>query len=106
MKTLWLRAALQLALILGIAAVSGYHLPDFRDSNWQTVLFLTPWGLVANNLEPNSAIATFYGDKSPGQLGLGPSQAALLGVLWAMGLVNFVLFIFALKTVPARKGGA
>ena len=103
MKSLLYRTVVQLALILGIAAVSAYRLPDFHDSNWQTVLFLTPFGLIANHLDSSSAIATFYSDKSPGQLGLGPSQTALLAVMWIMAVVNFVFFMLALsKRKPAE----
>lgn len=57
---------LQMFLILGLSLASGYSLPDFSDSNWDTVLFLSPYGIVSNFFY-ETTLKSFYFDLSRGQ---------------------------------------
>lgn len=83
--------AVTLVLIAAIGLVSGYAIPDFTDANWETVLFLTPSGIVQNHVQW-SILRDFYDSVSPGQIALSPSKAAVLAVLW-LGLVANLFFL-------------
>ncbi len=83
---------IELALLSGIAALSGYRVPEFTDANWDTVLFLAPSGIVMNHLDSGSVIRTFYNDPSPGQTPLAPLTAAGMALLWAGLALNLGVF--------------
>lgn len=74
---------IQLALIIALAGASAYRLPDLQNSNWQTVLFLTPLGIIQNHLDTRSVIRTFYSEVSAGQLALSPTSIALMVAIYA-----------------------
>lgn len=78
--------AVQLLLLGLLALVSGYRIPDFNDSNWLTVMFLTPSGIVTNHLDSESVIRSFYGEISSGQVTLNFSQIAFMTLIY-VGLV-------------------
>lgn len=84
--------ALTLILIAVIGLVSGYAMPDFGDADWETVLFLTPSGLVQNHVQW-SILRDFYDDVSPGQIALSATAAAILAGLWLALAAN--LFFLA-----------
>lgn len=91
--------AVTLVLIAAIGVVSGYEIPDFTDANWETVLFLTPSGIVQNHVQW-SILRDFYDSVSPGQIPLSPMRAAALAVLW-LGLVANLVFLAGKWRRPA-----
>lgn len=113
MHPLVLAAIIQAVFILGLSAASGFTI-DFSDSDWNTALFLTPYGIL-HNLLTDSTLASFYGELNRGQTlsGLGPwwtyayvfaqSCALELPVYCAFGLCRpwwrGVLFVFMMNSV-------
>ena len=67
--------AVQLGLVITISAISKYQIPDFKDVNWDIVLFLTPYGIINNFInKENTVMWSFYSDISPGQIQLSTLQ--------------------------------
>lgn len=58
----------QCFLLTVMAVISGYGLPNLAETNWQTVLFLTPWGLIQNFLSTSPVMRSFYFETSAGQI--------------------------------------
>ncbi len=80
---------MQLFLLGALARISNYQIPTFDDSNWSTVLFLTPLGILTNELFP-SAITSFYRDLINGSLDILNLQmsAVWMTLIWAGLLMN------------------
>lgn len=87
---------LQLVLISTLGLISGYPMPRFEDASWETVLFLTPSGIVANHLQW-SILREFYNDPSPGQIDLSGGQLAIMGILWLVLAANFTRLMRRLR---------
>lgn len=61
---LWIQAS----LILALSVILKYQPPDFKDTNWDIALFLTPQGIINNYLKKDQTVMwSFYSDISPGQ---------------------------------------
>lgn len=59
---------LQLFFISILAYLSSYQIPDLSQANWDTVLFLTPSGIITNHINPAYfVLKSFYSDISSGQ---------------------------------------
>lgn len=76
-------------LLLGLLSLaSGYTLPNLADSDWSTVLFLTPFGILSNFAFP-SAITSFYGEIASGHFSFAQGKwAAPIAYLAVLG--NFL----------------
>ncbi|MBX3017083.1 MAG: hypothetical protein KF767_04285 [Bdellovibrionaceae bacterium] len=86
--TLKLRIVYQVCLLALIAAASGLVSPDFTQSSWDIVLFLTPVGLLKNFLAASPVLRSFYFDLSPGQTPLTLAQTVFLSVLYPLLALN------------------
>ncbi len=80
-------ALIQFALILGLSFASGYVI-QFPDSNWDTTLFLTPFG-IAHNFLMGTTLSAFYTEPSRGQTPLN----LLMGLCYAAIAVHGLLLI-------------
>jgi hypothetical protein len=67
-KTLALFALIHLSALALLSYFSSYQIPGFNDADWTTVLFLTPLGIVINFVQGRSALLSFYGDPSQGNV--------------------------------------
>lgn len=89
LSRLHLRVTLQLLLLVLLAALSAYPAPDFTDTNWDIVLFLTPIGILKNLIAANPALRSFYFDISSGQVPMGLPQGVavffIVSLLFANG---------------------
>lgn len=79
----------QLVAILGLAYVSGYRVPDLEGASWDTVLFLTPFGIIKNFLAESPVMKSFYSDVSAGQIVFMPLQIIFVNVLILFSFFNF-----------------
>jgi hypothetical protein len=85
---------LQLVLITALALASGYPWPDLSQANWDTVLFLTPYGILTNHLDPAQiALKSFYSDISPGQTKLSASATIWMATIYVLMVVNAIWFV-------------
>lgn len=84
----------QLVLLIGLSAISGFKIPNFKDANWDTVLFLTPIGILKNFTADNPVLRSFYLDISAGQTEFAPWQWAAVSVVY---LVSALAGIFYLR---------
>lgn len=82
-----------------MAAVARYHLPEFADSSWDTVLFLTPYGIARNFISPG-AITSFYGEISPGNAMLDTLRLATVGMLYLAAGINSLFLLLRLRDKP------
>jgi len=84
----------QAVFILGLSWASGYAI-EFPDSNWDTTLFLTPYGILHNFLT-DSTLAQFYSELSRGQgfSGSGPwwSYAYIFAQSCALEMPVYLVF--------------
>lgn len=86
--------SIQIILILSLSVVANYNVPDLNEANWDTVLFLTPIGIVKNLFKKHETVMwSFYGDISPGQTPLSSSQMVLL-ILIYFGMALNVGYFF------------
>lgn len=91
MKTPRLFFLLQLALLLTLSLLSGFKFPEFKDTNWDTTLFLTPIGIIKNFTADNGALRSFYADISAGQVQFETWQwAAIFGVYLASAFAGAI----------------
>jgi hypothetical protein len=68
--------------------MSGYQIPDLKDSSWQTAMFLTPYGILDNfNHKDHSVLWTFYFDATAGQ-----TQLSTFSILSMLTVYLFLLF--------------
>lgn len=92
---------IQLFFIALLAQLSSYRIPDLSQANWDTVLFLTPSGIIINHMDPRRAILkTFYSDISSGQ-----NQIPTLNII-GMGLVYFCMVASVVYFVRQGKNKA
>ncbi len=87
----------QVFCLTGISLVSDYHVPDLTESNWETVLFLTPLGIIKNFLSTNPVMRSFYRDYSPGQMLLTNWQLVLILVILLVQFFNFYKLMRLIK---------
>ncbi len=85
--------AAQIALISVISFVSKFSIPEFKDANWDTVLFLTPIGILKNFTADSSALRSFYVDVSSGQIQFEAWQWAAVTGLYLIAAFAGVLFL-------------
>lgn len=86
--------SIHLLLISILSSIASYRIPDLSQSNWDTVLFLTPYGIISNYLHQNSSVLwTFYGDPSAGQLNLSLSQFSAMILVYLIMLISAAYLI-------------
>jgi hypothetical protein len=88
---------IQILLLLGISLVSKYSVPDLSDANWDTVLFLTPIGILKNSLAANPTMRSFYGDISSGQVDFTGVQEIIIAGILLMQIIFFIKLVNLLK---------
>lgn len=97
------KSILLLIAMAGLSCLSGYTFPNFNDSNWDTVLFLTPWGIISNLLW-HPILATFYWDPAPGNTWNGPGfSLTYLYVFMQSNLLEFFVYLPFLMRVRKSK---
>ena len=84
--------AIHFVLMALLAAAAGYRVPDLSRANWDTVLFLTPYGIL-NNYFSQNVLWSFYGDISAGQLELGGMQTGFLGLIYLVLAEHMIYFL-------------
>lgn len=85
--------------ILLISIVANYNVPNLDDANWDTVLFLTPYGIFHNFLNAdNSVLWTFYFDVSAGQINLNLFQSILIAVIYIFMIASFYFILSERKS--------
>lgn len=85
---------IQISLILGLALVSGYQVPDLSQANWDTALFLTPSGIIQNYLNQDTSVLwSFYGDPSSGQVSFSTINGIMMLALYLGLLLSAWLFL-------------
>lgn len=89
-SVLGLQVVLQLLLIGLVSVVSQYPVPDFKDSNWDVVLFLTPLGILKNLLADSPVLRSFYLDISNGQSKVDLTQSIFMAAFFVLMLINAV----------------
>lgn len=66
-----------------LALISEYPVPDFSQGNWDTTLFLTPYGIINNHLHKDTSVLwTFYSDISSGNLELSLTKMLLMAAIY------------------------
>lgn len=81
--------SIQTGLIGALALISRFKAPDLSVASWDIILFLTPSGILQNYLNrEESAIWSFYGDPSPGQVELTDLQLALMVFVHILMILN------------------
>ena len=86
---------IQFLLLAFLALASGYQIPDLSDSNWQTVLFLTPFGIVQNHLGPESPIRGFYSHVTQAHVEFSAFEIAALAAGYVGLVFNSIVFLKA-----------
>jgi hypothetical protein len=76
--------------LTGVALVTSYQVPDLSDSNWDTVLFLTPIGIIKNFLDENPLMRSFYFDSSPGIVILSGWKILALLIFTSLFITSFI----------------
>lgn len=85
---------IQIFIMTVLSSVAAYTVPDLSQSNWDTVLFLTPYGLINNFLNRKSTVMwSFYSDISAGQLELSQNQVLLMAVVYTLLLTHVIYFL-------------
>jgi hypothetical protein len=102
MKRISLFFAAQFGLLAVLSAVSGFSFPNFKDANWDTVLFLTPIGILKNFTAESSALRSFYLDISAGQTTFGIYEWIAVSVLYLAAAIAGVLFLRKLAGAGSR----
>lgn len=85
---LTLKCLFQTALLTILAGASQYPPPDFSESNWDIVLFLTPLGILKNLLAVSPALRSFYLDISTGQTQMASQQLIFMGLVYILLAIN------------------
>jgi hypothetical protein len=83
-----LKCLFQAALLSLLAGASAYPAPDFTESSWDIVLFLTPIGIIKNLLAASPALRSFYLDISQGQVALSGPQIMFMGIIYILLVWN------------------
>ncbi|RYZ63474.1 MAG: hypothetical protein EOP05_23510 [Proteobacteria bacterium] len=104
MKNFRLLFAAQFIFLAALSAISGFKIPDFKDANWDTVLFLTPIGILKNSTAESSALRSFYIDISSGQTSFETWQwVAVTSIYLAVAIFGL---LFLKKLSRPRSGSA
>lgn len=86
--------SLQIFFISVLACLSSYQIPDLSQANWDTVLFLTPYGILSNHINPNNAVLkSFYSDMSSGQNQIPTMNLIGMGIVYLLMIVSVYYFI-------------
>lgn len=84
----------QIFFISLLAYLSSYQIPDLSQANWDTVLFLTPTGIISNHINPHKAvIKSFYSDISAGQNQIPTLNLVGMGVVYLLMIISVYYFI-------------
>jgi hypothetical protein len=76
---------IQALLILMLSLILKYQPPDFKDTNWDIIVFLTPYGIINNFLDKNRTVMwSFYSDISSGQIQLNNLQIILAVAIYLL----------------------
>lgn len=102
-KRLLVALLVQLSLLLGLGLASGYQIPDLKNSNWMTVLFLTPKGIITNHLDPMSVLQPYYSERSEGQIPITPQAGGIMVTLYLAIIANALFYLRAPKRDPKRE---
>lgn len=85
---------IQIGLIVILSSILKYQTPDFKDTNWDIVLFLTPYGIINNYVNKNASVMwSFYSDISTGQLQISNFQIILSAAVYFSMIFSVMLFI-------------
>lgn len=88
---------IQLVGLTCISLISTYTVPDLSEASWDTVLFLTPLGIIKNLSAKNPVMKSFYSDYGKGQVLLPLSKIILMALI-----ILFLIGIF-LKLIQTLK---
>lgn len=90
----WKFLSVQIFFISLLAYLSSYQIPDLSDSNWDTVLFLTPSGIIHNHINPHQAVLrSFYSDISAGQNQIPTVNLIGMGLVYLCMIASVVYFM-------------
>ena len=93
---------LHVILISILSMIAKYNVPELSEANWDTVLFLTPFGIINNYFhKEESALWTFYTDTSAGQLQLSTWQIILMSLVY-LSLIVHVIYWFRIKNIATK----
>lgn len=81
---------IQFFCLTSIALITSYKLPDLSEANWDTVLFLTPLGIIKNFMDKSPVLRSFYFDYSKGQVSLSISKVIFL-ILFIAALIGIFI---------------
>lgn len=85
---------IQLFFITMISIVMNYKMPDLEKTNWDIVLFLTPFGIVSNYFNKDSSVMwSFYSDISRTQIDLSSDQIIYFFYIYLAMLMTSVIII-------------
>lgn len=85
---------LQIFFISLLAYLSSYKIPDLSQANWDTVLFLTPSGIIINHMDARrSILKTFYSDISSGQNQIPSLNLIAMGLVYLCMVASVVYFM-------------
>ena len=86
--------SLQILFLTVFSSIASYQVPDLSQANWDTVLFLTPYGILHNFLnQENSVLWSFYGDLSTGQIELSQNQVLLMVIVYILLFMHVIYFL-------------
>ena len=91
---------IHLIVVALVSLSSHYPIPSFSDSDWTTVLFLTPLGIISNFIKGDPALLSFYKDASRGNIAL--ESKILWGICVSYGMLLVFAFIY-LRLVRVKK---
>lgn len=97
------RIILQLILLSALSVVSAYPAPDFKNVDWDIVLFLTPVGILKNLTAASPVLRSFYLDISTDQVSLSPFQLVLLILIVALLVWNGLSILRSLKVEDPKR---
>lgn len=85
---------IQIFFISLLACLSSYKIPDLSQANWDTVLFLTPTGILSNHFNPHKAVLkSFYSDISSGQNQIPPMNLVGMGIVYLLMIASVYYFM-------------
>jgi hypothetical protein len=84
----------QIFFISLLAYLSSYQIPDLSRANWDTVLFLTPTGILSNHFNPQKAILkSFYSDISSGQNQIPTLNLIAMAIVYLLMIASVYYFM-------------
>jgi hypothetical protein len=85
---------LQIFFISLMAFLSSYKIPDLSQANWDTVLFLTPVGILSNHFNPHKVVLkSFYSDISSGQNQIPITNLMGMGIVYLLMIASVYYFV-------------